>query len=110
MFRRIATAFLLTAAFASTASAGHHYFYPSYAHAYAYSAPVHVPTVHVAPVFVQRPVYYIAAPVYYQPTPAFFQPVRHSFFSHGYRPYRGEVEVEVKWKRNGYKIEVDYDD
>jgi hypothetical protein len=112
MFGRIATTLLLAAAFSGTASAGHHYYYsyPAYAPAYVYAAPVYVAPVHVAPVFVHHPVYVAPAPVYYHPSPACYAPVRHSFFGHGHRPYRGGVEIEVEWKRNGYEIEVEYDD
>lgn len=112
MLRRIAAAVLLTAVLAGTASAGHHYYYswPAYSHAYTHVAPVYVAPVHVAPVYVHQPAYVVPAPVYYRPAPVYYAPAHHGFFGHGFRPYHGEVEIEVDWKRNGYEIEIDYDD
>ncbi|MCH2202756.1 MAG: hypothetical protein MK102_12355 [Fuerstiella sp.] len=112
MIARIAAAFLVMAVFTSSASAGHHYYYPypAYTDAYVYPAPVYVAPVHVAPVIVHHPAYLVPAPVYYRPAPVYYRSMRHSFFSHGYRPFRGEVEIDVDFGRHGYEIEIDYDD
>lgn len=113
MFRRLAAAIVLTVALSGTASAGHHYYYsyPAYGPVFSYSAPVYAAPVYVPPVVVPAAAYYVPAPVYYRPAPVYYAPrVRYSHF-HGYRPYYGgNVEVEVEWKKDGYEIEVDYDD
>ena len=70
-----------------------------------YPAPVYV-----APVIVDHPAYVIPAPVYYRPAPAYYHPIRHSLFSRGYWPYRGEVEIDEDFGRHGYEIQIDYDD
>lgn len=111
MFRRLVAAIVLSGALAGTASAGHHYYYsyPAYGPVFSYSAPVYAAPVYVPPVVVSTPAYYIPAPVYYRTAPVYHAPVRYSYFR-GYRPYYRGVEVEVEWKKNGYEIEVDYDD
>ena len=111
MFRRIAAALLLSGALAGTASAGHYYYsYPSYGYGYVYGASVHVAPVYVPPVVVHTPAYVVPSPVYYRSAPVYYsRPVYRRSFWHGYRPYYGG-EVEVKWKRDGYRIKVDYDD
>lgn len=108
MFRWLASAMLLTAVMAGTADAGHYryYSYPYPSYGYTYGASVHVAPVYVPPVVVHTPAYVVPAPVYYRPAPVYY---RHSFW-HGYRPHFRGGEVEVKWKRNGYRIKVDYDD
>ena len=119
MFTRLLAAVIATTIVTATASAGHffHHGYSTwgYAHVHAgpvvyssyvaptyiapvsYVAPVYVapryvaPAVHVAPVTVHRP-FIVPAPVHYRPF-------------YGYR----DVEVEIDWDDDGYKIEVDYD-
>ena len=85
MFRRFAMALLLSAAFASTASAGHYYHYghPAYVQTrvYSYTSPVYVPPVYVAPVVVHRPAYVVPAPVYYPPVPTYYHPIQYGVYS-----------------------------
>ncbi len=126
MLSKLFAAALLTTALSTSASAGHHYHYsygpaysyPAYSYHHVYAAPIFAPTyvapTYVAPVYVPpvhiAPVVHQAA--YVVPTPI----VRHAYYPsygygyHGFGRRRGGVEVEVEWKRNGYEIEVEYDD
>jgi len=114
MFRRIAAGLLLSAMVSGAASAGHHYYhsYPAWGCTHVYTAPIYVAPVYGAPVVVHRPAYVVPAPVTWH----YYAPQYHSapgYLRHRYhRSYwpRGEYEVEIKWKRNGWEIEIDYDD
>jgi len=122
MLSRTVAAVILSAILSSTASAGHHYHYsyPSWGH-YAYAAPVYLPApvyvapVHIAPVVVHRPVYVAPVVSYGYSYPAAY-PISYSSYGrrhhhhHSWHRHHRGVEVEVEWKRNGYEIEVEYDD
>ena len=75
-----------------------------------HGTPICVVPIYVAPVVVHRPAYVVPDVAYCRGTPLHYYRAWRGVFSDTNQPYPGDIEIEVGWKRNGYKIEIDYDD